>query len=294
MNAPFPLNPTTGQFFGNWTWNGVRWVCSPAAGVRVVRQVFTASGPYMPSPGLVTAVVECVGGGGNGGAVSGTAAAVAGGGGGGSGGRSQIALAAALVAGGVQVTVGQGGAVGPLPPPANDYADGGGVTSFGALCVANGGGGGGGNASGLNIWGWPGLGAPPGVGDLALPGNPGGIGTSGNAPSGSYINVVGGGGGAIMGGGGISALVGVGGIQIGWPGLGPGAGGGGAAQNEAPGAAAGGQGHDGVCIVTEYCWADSGSGADCDDTVNVNARVAIDRDGWRSHSGRDGQDFGDD
>jgi hypothetical protein len=217
--------------------------------------------------------IEEIGAGGNGGA----GASGAGGGGGGSGGYSRIALAAGLVLGGVNVVIGLGGSVAPLPPPANDYSAGGGATSFGALCVANGGGGGGGNASGLNIWGWPGLGAPVGVGDLALPGNPGGIGTTQNAPAGSYTNVQSGAGGAIWGGGGIQALMGVGGYAPGNPGMGPGAGGSGAVQNEitTPVAQAGGQGANGICVVTEYCWADTiDDGCGCGPTSG-QARVAI-------------------
>jgi hypothetical protein len=278
MNAPpFPANPSFGQYFGNWVWSGSRWVCTNTNGIRIVVQVFRADAPYTPSPGLITAVVEMVGGGGNGGAVSGDGATVAGGGGGGSGGYSRIALAAGLVLGGVNVVIGLGGSVAPLPPPANDYSAGGGATSFGALCVANGGGGGGGNASGLNIWGWPGLGAPVGVGDLALPGNPGGIGTTQNAPAGSYTNVQSGAGGAIWGGGGIQALMGVGGYAPGNPGMGPGAGGSGAVQNEitTPVAQAGGQGANGICVVTEYCWADTiDDGCGCGPTSG-QARVAI-------------------
>ena len=102
----------------------------PTAGTRIVLTAFRASGPYQPSPGLVTAVVECWGGGGGGGSVTWLAATIGeGGGGGGSGGYSKKTLAAALVLGGVAVTV-----AGQAAPGANGT-----VTSFGAFCVANGG-----------------------------------------------------------------------------------------------------------------------------------------------------------
>jgi hypothetical protein len=275
MNAPpFPANPSFGQYFGNWVWSGSRWVCTNANGVRIVVQVFNASAPYTPSPGLISAVVECVGGGGSGGTVQGNATSLEGGGGGGSGGYSRIALASGLVLGGVNVTIGAGGSV-PFPGSnPNDYAAGGAATSFGALCVANGGLGGGGNASTGGIWGYPGAGAPVGVGDLALPGNPGNPGTSQGGADPDF-NVIGGQGGAIWGGGGLATLVGIPGLIAGNPGTGPGAGGGGAAQNQQAGAAQfGGLGANGLCIVTEYCWADTvDDGCGCGPTGQ--ARVAI-------------------
>jgi hypothetical protein len=256
-------------------------VCSPAAGVRVIAQVFRASGPYQPSPGLVTAVVECVGGGAGGGDVAAVTGISGGGGGGGSGGYSRTALAAALVAGGVNVVVGAGGG-----PQAN-----GGVTSFGAFCVANGGLGGTGFAGGGGIWGQPGFGASPGVGDIAFAGNAGTPGQNFDFTvenGGVSVIFAGMGGASVFGGSAPPPGAGPGVTVIGEPtgGLAPGAGGVGNVANQsdlgsvqpgAPGAA-------GICIVTEYCWADSGSSEDdcCDPrTLNVNARVAVEREpGW--------------
>src|SRR5580704_13026830 len=137
---PFPVNPQFGQFWNSWVWNGSRWVCTSGSGMRVVTQVFHASAPYSPSPGLVTAVVECVGGGGGGGPCAESTVTIGGGGGAGSGGYSRVTLAAALVLGGVNVTIGAGGFGGnPLP---DGIANAGQPTTFGAMCVANGGGGG--------------------------------------------------------------------------------------------------------------------------------------------------------
>jgi hypothetical protein len=281
MNAPpFPANPSFGQYFGNWVWSGSRWVCTNTNGVRIVVQVFRASAPYTPSPGLISATVETVGAGGQGGAVAGDASTVAGGGGGGSGGYSRITLAAGLVLGGVNVTIGSCNVNPPVSNPF-DYALYGGPTSFGSMCVANGGGGGGGNAASLEIWGFPGLGAPVGVGDIALPGNPGGIGTS-QAGSATAINTIGATGGAIWGGGGMAQLCGQTLFYQGNPGMGPGAGGGGAAMNmvQTPTPQAGGIGADGICVVTEYCWADTvDDGCGCGPTPG-QARVAIGGHGW--------------
>lgn len=283
MNAPpFPPNPSFGQYFGNWVWSGSRWVCTNTNGVRIVVQVIRASAPYTPSPGLISATVETVGAGGEGGAVAGDASTVAGGGGGGSGGYSRITLAAGLVLGGVNVTIGLCNVTPPVSNPF-DYALSGGPTSFGSFCVANGGGGGGGNAAGALLWGFPGSGAPVGIGDLALPGNPGSVGTS-QAGSATAINTIGAQGGAIMGGAGIGALCGEGEFIQGNPGLGPGAGGSGAATNiivTPPPGIAGGIGASGLCIVTEYCWADAiDDGCGCGPTGG--ARVAINAGGPQS------------
>lgn len=281
MNAPpFPLNPAIGEFFGNWVWNGARWVCTPSAGVRVITTVFTASGPYQPSPGLVTAVVECVGGGGGGGgAVGGLSGPPAtadawmmSGGGGASGGYSRVALAAALVAGGVNVTIGAGGAGG---VSAGSGAVGG-TTSFGAMCVANGGGGAGAGVAVPFSVGVGGARSPVGVGDLAVYGDGGEHGQVIMYDSGLGQVFLWGG----RGGGSHFQSAAVGALQSPTGGDGSpgdfGAGGGGGASPYTSGPANGGAGGAGLCVVTEYCWADT-SGVDdcCGPTMNVNARVAV-------------------
>jgi hypothetical protein len=257
MNAPtFPPNPTVGQQWQGFAFNGVSWVCAPATGVQVLTKVFNASGPYMPSPGLVSVVVECIGGGGGGGAVIANLPVlfVVGGAGGGSGSYSRKTLPASLVAGGVSVTIGQGGL-----SNAN-----GGVTSFGALCVANGGFG-----ANINNPGFGGVsgggGGVPGVGDFACAGASGDNGyivsldeaSSNTAPSSKGGQVF---GGNVTGEGGPHTLS-----------NGPesyansGAGGGGALVNQLVSATSplGGTGGSGICIVTEYCWADVVPNEDC-------------------------------
>jgi hypothetical protein len=276
MNAPpFPTNPTFGQFFGNWVWSGSRWVCTNTNGVRLVVQVFRASAPYMPSPGLISAVVEAYGGGGgSGGVVSPGPEWVIGAGGAGSGGYSRIALASGLVLGGVNVIIGAGGAgSGAL---ANTGGGDGGATSFGAFCVANGGLGGSDN-NGTTGFGQGGGEAAPGVGDVAFPGAAGFCGQTLTFAATTSTTGQGGMGGTLLGG--TRALnVGIGEILAGLPAYpNTGAGASGACANQYPtpgGATGGGAGGSGICIVTEYCWADAiDDGCGCGPTGQ--ARVAI-------------------
>jgi hypothetical protein len=264
MNAPFPPNPGFGQTYGGWTWNGSRWVCTTAPGLRIVVQTFRVSAPYTPSPGLISCVVETFGGGGGGGGITGYDTAsnqwITAGGGGGSGGYSRIALAAALVLGGANVTIASGGAQGtPTVSGGN-----GGATSFGALCVANGGYGGG-TFTPNGPYGFPGQGAAPGIGDVAFPGVPGGAGQVTAFATETTFDFSGGTGGAIFGGS-VATITGAGGFNDGANGMpNTGAGGTGACGNQVGPPAVtqgGGMGGSGLCVVTEYCWAD-GADSDC-------------------------------
>jgi|HubBroStandDraft_2_1064218.scaffolds.fasta_scaffold04155_6 hypothetical protein len=297
MNAPapppFPPNPTFGQFFGNWVWSGSRWVCTNTNGVRIVTQVFRASAPYMPSPGLISLIVNTIGGGGGGGdAYSASGQGIFIGGGGGSGGWSRIALASGLVAGGVNVIIGAGGPGGGAP--GNPGGGSGGVTSFGAFCVANGGLGGANNDGGVTPGanGAPGAPAAPGVGDIAWPGSQGFVGP---IILGTTLQSVPGGLGGQLISGAVTADIGsaaqVAGVDA-YPNTG--AGGSGAVNNQftAPTAGAGGgAGGSGLCWVDEYCWADAfDTGCGCGPTGG--ARVAITsvpqgRGGWSGQGGWD-------
>jgi hypothetical protein len=273
MNAPpFPLNPWVGQRWQNWMWNGSMWVCTPAAGVQVLTKVFNASGPYMPSAGLVSLVVETIGGGGGGGAVEANLPVlwIVGGAGGGSGGYSRKTLPASLVLGGVVVTVGAGGL-----SNAN-----GGPTSFGALCVANGGFGA--NVDQPEFGGVAaGAGGVPGIGDFACAGATGDNGfitvlTAVSSNNGACAK-----GGQVFGGN-LTGEVGPGQATNGPVGFAnSGAGGGGAAVNQSVTTQYnGGAGGSGICIATEYIWADVAPGEDCG--CAPGARVAIES-GWRGH-----------
>jgi hypothetical protein len=282
MNAPCPPSPPFPPN-QNWQWNGSRWVCTASTGTVVITKVLNASAPYTPSPGLQSLVVETVGGGGGGGSAGGLTSTMGGAGGGGAGGYSRKTLAAPMVAGGVAVTIGPGGA-GNYAGGADGASFPGGVTSFGALCVANGGGGGQSNDS-AQFWGEAGAGGAAGAGDVAAVGSPGGPGTSAAPDPDLHINVWGGfGGNSFFGGGGVSALCPAGTTIPGSPGLSPGAGGSGGVYNQSTANQPGGQGANGVCIVTEYCWADAGDiGCGCAPTSG-GARVAI---GWQGHDGFD-------
>jgi hypothetical protein len=301
MNAPpFPLNPAVGERFGNWVWNGSRWVSTRATGIQVITQVFDTPGafPYQPSPGLVTAIAECVGGGGGGGgATSGIAAPdgvgwLQSGGGGASGGYSKKTLPAALVLGGVVVTVGAPGAAG-APTGAGGT---GGDTSFGAFCLAKGGGGGqpgfGIGGSGATSAGAGGARAEvaagqPGIGDIAVYGNGGEPGLQNyfdpaEAASGQSICYGGRGGGSYFQSAETSSVQGPDGNPGGTGYFGAG-GGGAVGGGQGPGPQPGGAGGAGITVVTEYCWGDAGD-VDCLDPnlVNVNARVTVERE-WRDH-----------
>ena len=269
MNAPFPTNPSFGQYFGNWVWSGSRWVCATTGvGTRVNQQVFAASAPYTPSPGLVSLEVECMGAGGGGGGAAGAATDAIAGGGGGSGGYSRVTLAAALVLGGVNVTIGQGGAGGLATDPAGAPGQ---ATSFGALCVANGGAGGGSGGIG---GGQGGAGASVGVGPVAFNGNCGQSGMFFQGPILVWAHA--GSGGAMWGGNSPALDTGTGTALPGGPGVGnTGAGGTGGAANGIAQNVGGGAGANGVCIVTEYLLADAGdTGCGCGPTGGA-ARVAI-------------------
>jgi hypothetical protein len=254
----------------NWCWNGSRWVCTAAVGTIVITKVFTASGPYSPSPGLQSLTVETIGGGGGGGGAVALNTNANFGGGGGSGGYSRKTLAAPVVAGGVQVTIGVGGA-GAVQAAT---AAAGSPTTFGALCTSNGGSGGGSAGFGGNYNG--GAGALPGVGDIAFLGAAGESGGAQTPPTTTQLIVHGGAGGSVWGGNSPGFDVGLDAGadgNAGWPNTG--AGGGGAATLNAPAPSSGGAGGSGLCIVTEYCWADAADdGCGCGTTTS-GARVAI-------------------
>lgn len=279
MNVPvariFPPNPQPGQRWGGWTWSGSRWVCTRLQGVFTNVQVFSASGPYTPTPGLMSATVESVGGGAAGGGVQTASATIAlSGGGGGAGGYSRVTLAAELVLGGVNVIVGAAGQRSGVGLVGGN----GGQTSFGAFCVANGGLGG--MANGLSSavgYGNGGLGGSlaGAIGDIVSAGNPGLPGTILVSNLGTEIPIPGGSGAAgPWGGGGFTVFVGAGQFEPGGDGMGPGAGGGGGAVNNVTGAETGGFGFSGACIVTETCWADTGDDGDCGCGPTGSARVS--------------------
>lgn len=275
MNAPWPLNPSVGQEFQGSVWNGNAWVGSQASAFRVVTQVFPGPGAtgtgemggtftYVPTPGLASLTVECVGGGGGGGgAVVQTATWALGGGGGGAGGYSRKTLPASLVLGGVVVNVGNAGLGGVGAAGGNGQP-----TNFGAFCLANGGFGGQVNdltqntAPNWNGWGGGGAGADwtNAIGDLVSGGNGGGEGSYENGASGVAVYGGIGAGGPWGGAGPVLSGVTSGEHAQGSNAQGAGAGGSGGAVDMVVATAKGGDGGTGVCIVTEYCAGFSGGG----------------------------------
>jgi hypothetical protein len=250
----------------------------PLTQMNVITRPFTATGPYMPTAGLVSATIETWGGGGGGGGAIPvpTFFLSVGGGGGGSGGYSRATVLASQVLGGVIVTIGQGGAG---ASAAGSHGGNGGVTSFGAISVANGGNGAatGGPVSGGATSGYGGAGAPAGFGDIAFAGNAGQIG--GYSLATEEVAVAGGQGAAAPLGGGsaqeANTLNGTGVVADGPPGMAPGAGGGGAASNNAAATPSGGNGANGFCLITEYVLVSvPGTGDGCGQPL---ARVEL---GW--------------
>ena len=298
MNAPapiFPPNPTIGEVFCGFVWNGNQWICTSSDGQAVVQQVFTTPGGavYIPSPGLVSAQIECIGGGGGGGGAQGELTGppitangwMLSGGGGSSGNYARSTLGAALLRGGVNLVVGAGGAAG--PPTAGVTGGAGGETTFGVFVAALGGLGGAENVwNGTAIVGFGGGGARSGGIPITGTGQFLSYGTGGE--HGQVIMYDQGVGQVILwggrGGSSFFQSAEVASLQSPTGGIGGngffGAGGGGGASPYVAGPAAGGSGGAGVIIVTEYClgFGDGGGGCGCG---SGQARVAIGSGGLR-------------
>jgi hypothetical protein len=204
-------------------------------------QIFTSSGTYTPSTGMVYCVAEVIGGGGGGGGSSGGSSASGGAGGGGAGGYGKSIFPAATIGASQVVTVGAAGTGGSVG--ANNGGTGG-ASSVGALITSNGG------AGGTN-----------GTSNAAV-GSLNGGGGGGTAAS-AQINVAGQQGLSGVGYGSVSALGGSGGngpfgtggsqaiISAGNAATGRGAGGGGAASLTT--SFAGGNGSGGIVVIQEFC-----------------------------------------
>jgi hypothetical protein len=215
-------------------------------------QVFTSTGTYTPTANMAYCIVEAVGGGGGGGGVpNNTSSQACAAGGGGGGGYARIHLSAATVGSSQTVTINTGGSGGAAG--SNPGSSGGSVT-FGSLLTANGGAGGAAgvaSSTGLTIKAG-GLGGTASSGDFNATGGPGGYG-SGSAGGPSWGGQ---GGNSYLGGGGLSPI-GLGNdvFSAGNNATGYGGGGSGAfsvSVGGGTGAEAGGNGTNGIVIVTEY------------------------------------------
>jgi hypothetical protein len=208
--------------------------------LAIVERVFTSSGTYTPTVGMIYCEVQIVGGGGGGGGSTATGGAQCSGGGGGGSGEYALGLFSAATIGAAQaITIGTAGA-------ANSGAAGGvgGTTSLSSLMTAVGGPGGTSSAAGANF-GQPGtLGGTGGTGgNLRVPGRPG------SPSNGSVVGVI------LVAGEGGSSFLGSGGIPTGGAGnaaLGYGSGGSGTVNFTSGAAIAGGAGSAGVVIIQEY------------------------------------------
>ncbi|MEJ6817678.1 hypothetical protein [Pseudomonas sp. LF-5] len=138
----------------------------------VKRQVFSGSGTYTPSAGMVFCDVEAVAGGGGGGGAAGGSGTSAAGGGGGYGGYSRKIFTAAQIGASQAVSIGGAGSGGSA---GNNAGGTGGNTAFGALLACNGGVGGSGSPA-LTTTGVPAAGGAGGTasgGDINIRGSNG-------------------------------------------------------------------------------------------------------------------------
>lgn len=212
---------------------------------KVAQQIFTASGTYTPTPGMVYCIAEVVGGGAGAGGAAGAANAPGSSGGGGQGGYAKGWLSAADIGASKAVTIGAGGAGG-----INGSSTGvsGGTTSLGSLVVATGGTGSIGAPSvsfiQTNSGGSTGRGT---AGNLLVSGPNGGGYSAWSFGNTSSSNIA-------LGGQGGSSMYGTGGRGFtnsnGENASGYGSGGGGA--GSISGAKVGGSGTSGIVIITEY------------------------------------------
>jgi len=223
-----------------------------AKSFTVVRQVFTSTGTYTPTSGMVYCDIEVLGGGGGGGGAASGATGVAAGAGGGSGGYAKKIVSAATIGASQSVTIGAAGAAGSA---GNNAGGTGGTTSVGSIVSATGGVGGAGgpnNAITAVTFSAGGAGGVGSSGDLNANGGQAQDGTAFlHAATIGYV-LSGQGADGIYGGGGVASAFAATGANAGGAATvyGGGGGGGGVFQNAS--AAAGGAGAAGVVIVTEY------------------------------------------
>lgn len=221
---------------------------SVGAVVTIKRQIFTASGTYTPSAGMLYAILEGVGGGGGGGGAVGLAGGYMVGGGGGGGGYARLIASATTIGASKAVTIGAAGAA---STAGANSGGAGGATSVGSLLIANGGSGGTFTQSGVQN-GAGGTGGSAGTGDISPQGQAGLGGAYLGASGFLMIGTPGAGGNSPFGSGSLGCN-GAFSSYTGTSGTGYGAGGGGAVLFESATNGAGGPGTAGFVIVTEFC-----------------------------------------
>jgi len=215
--------------------------------LTIKRQIFTASGTYTPSTGMLYCIVEAWGGGGGSGGVAATGGTnQAASGGGGAGGYSRHVATATDIGVSKAVAIGAAGTAG--ASGANAGGAGGNTTLGTTIVVANGGSGGSGcNAGGTSTGG---AGGTAGTGNIvAIPGENG----QGGAGFGSVTiyPLSGRGGSTQVGGGGAGVMNSF--SSSGVAGNGYGSGASGATSSGGSGPFAGTAGQPGLMIITEFC-----------------------------------------
>lgn len=212
-------------------------------------QVFSSSGTYTPTVGMVYCEVEMVGGGGAGGGAATTGAGQFSSGAGGGAGEYAFGVFNSSQIGSSQaITVGSGGA-----GVSGSTGNSGGATSLGSLMSANGGSGGAGTGATIAVTIGGTAGGTGGTGgSFRSAGGPGG---GANAlVSGSVLNA-GFGGSSSLGGGARSPTAPSSGVAS----TGAGGGGSGAGQSASGAALAGGAGSAGAILIKEYIAASAAS-----------------------------------
>lgn len=227
--------------------DGTNFHTAVSGGLSVVQQVFTSSGTYTPTPGMVYCIIECVGGGGGGGGAHVASAGYGfGASGGGAGSYSRLLASDTDIGASKTVTIGAGGAGGSAG--ANNGSAGG-STSVGSLCVANGGGAG--LRASISYIPTATTGGSAGTGDITLEGGEGSPGYYQVTVSGQILLQSGDGGASYFGGGagGDTANTGV---AHGRAANVPGAGGAGGNAQNGTASASGGGGAAGIAMITEF------------------------------------------
>lgn len=217
---------------------------------QVKVSTFTSSGTYTPTTGMLYCAVDAQGGGGGGGGAAAITTGLSAGGGGGAGGRAIKTYTNTLIGANAAIVINSGGTGGIA---GNNTGSTGGSVTFtpagaGAVLTCNGGVGGSGSPerTTANIGGGGGLGGTATGGDINIEGTDGlygftlGTSSGSQAISGQGASSIYGSGGQATGGGGSGSSA-----------TGNGAGGaGGAASSGTP--QAGGNGTNGIVIITEY------------------------------------------
>jgi hypothetical protein len=221
-------------------------------GFAYIEQVFTGSGTYTPTTGMIYADIEVWGAGGGGAGVAASSSSViSAGGGGGAGGYARKLVSAATIGSSQTVTIGAAGAAGAATNSGTGGT--GGTTSVGSIVSATGGVGGTTTAGAVAIANSGGAGGAGASGDFNTTGDPGGSGWGYCYGPPAQIAIAGSGAHGFYGGAPItmgSAVTSA--SSTGQTGTSYAAGGSGAYSTPSGSAQVGGAGSAGLIIITEY------------------------------------------